>query len=98
MKYKILITGGAGYVGAVLVPKLLMEGHTISVVDLFMYGDNVLPNHERLKKHKLDIRNISEINKIEKFGKDTYQVVLKNGVSLKVSRSRYQELKMLLGV
>jgi len=66
MKYKILITGGAGYVGAVLVPKLLMEGHTISVVDLFMYGDNVLPNHERLKKHKLDIRNISEINNIIK--------------------------------
>jgi len=66
MKYNILITGGAGYVGAVLVPILLEEGHSISVVDLFMYGNTVLPDHDRLKKHKLDIRNISEIDNIMK--------------------------------
>ncbi len=64
MKYNILITGGAGYVGAVLVPQLLKEGHSVSVVDLFMYGDDVLPNHERLKNYKMDIRDISAIDNI----------------------------------
>ena len=38
----ILVTGGAGYVGAVLVPKLLKKGYRVKVVDLYLYGDDVL--------------------------------------------------------
>jgi two-component system LytT family response regulator len=48
--------------------------------------------------HRFYIVNISEINKIEKFGKEAYQVVLKNQKALKISRSRYQELKIVLGI
>lgn len=55
---KIFITGGAGYVGAVLVPKLLDEGYEITVLDLMIYGEDVLPENERLKKIKGDIRDI----------------------------------------
>ncbi len=36
---KIFITGGAGYVGSALVPKLLEAGHSVVVYDLYLYGD-----------------------------------------------------------
>ncbi|MBV8080628.1 MAG: NAD-dependent epimerase/dehydratase family protein, partial [Actinobacteria bacterium] len=37
----VLIPGGAGYVGSRLVPKLLAAGHTVRVLDLFLFGDRV---------------------------------------------------------
>ena len=56
----ILVTGGAGYVGAVLVPKLIKKGYSVKVIDLYLYGDDVLDavkNHPNLKEIKGDIRN-----------------------------------------
>ena len=39
MQYtNILVTGGAGYVGAVLVPRLLEKGCNVTVLDLMIYG------------------------------------------------------------
>ena len=40
-KGTVLVTGGAGYVGAVLVPKLLDNGYRVKVLDLYLYGDQV---------------------------------------------------------
>lgn len=57
MKNKIFITGGAGYVGAVLVPKLLKLGHAVTVFDLFIYGKEVLTDHPNLRLFQGDIRN-----------------------------------------
>ena len=54
---KIFITGGAGYVGAVLVPELLDEGYNVTILDLMIYGDHVLPKHKNLSVIKGDIRD-----------------------------------------
>ncbi len=40
---RLLIAGGAGYVGSVLMPKLLDRGYKVDVVDLFWFGNNLPP-------------------------------------------------------
>ena len=63
-KKSLFITGGAGYVGAVLVPRLLSDGHKVTVLDLMIYGDDVIDAHPNLKIVKGDIRDIDLVNQI----------------------------------
>jgi len=58
---RILITGGCGYVGSVLIPKLIDDGHNVTSVDTKWFGD-YLPDHKRLRNIKSDISNISNLN------------------------------------
>jgi len=62
---QVLVTGGAGYVGSVLVPKLLAKEYQVKVLDLYIYGEDVLnavkdnPNLEEIKGDIRD-RNLLE--------------------------------------
>ena len=61
---KILITGAGGYVGAKLVPALLEKNYSVTALDLFIYGKEVLDEHNNLKVVVDDIRNTNILNEV----------------------------------
>ncbi len=56
----VLVTGGAGYKGCILVPKLLSGGYAVIVYDWMLFGAQGLPSHPHLKIVKGDIRDIKQ--------------------------------------
>jgi len=57
---RVMVTGGAGYVGSSLVPKLLDAGYAVSVLDLYLYGDDLfkdLRGNPGLREVKGDLRD-----------------------------------------
>jgi nucleoside-diphosphate-sugar epimerase len=56
----VLVTGGAGYKGCVLVPKLLEAGYGVVVYDLMLFGSAGLPSHPNLKVVAGDIRDLEK--------------------------------------
>ncbi len=57
---RVLVTGGAGYIGSILVPTLLDAGYEVTVLDNFMYGQTSLLDvaaDERLEIVRGDVRD-----------------------------------------
>lgn len=52
---KILVAGGAGYIGSVLIPKLLDRGYEIDVVELFWFGNHLPPEVKVVRKDIFDL-------------------------------------------
>ncbi len=63
---KVLITGGAGYIGSTLAPRLLAEGHGVRVLDTLLHGGNsLLPvwGHPRFDFVRADVRDRSAVER-----------------------------------
>ena len=71
-KKKILVIGGGGYVGTLLVEKLVKLNYFVRVFDLFIYGNNIASS-KNVEIIKGDIRFKNDISKI-----CTYQDGIKN--------------------
>lgn len=70
---KLLIAGGAGYVGSALIPRLLERGYLVDVVDLFWFGNNLPRETGLLNKDLFDL-TIEDL-------KDYDQVIFLAGLS-----------------
>jgi nucleoside-diphosphate-sugar epimerase len=57
---RVMVTGGAGYVGSNLVPKLLAAGYGVTVLDLYIYGEDIFSayrDNPNLREVKGDLRS-----------------------------------------
>jgi nucleoside-diphosphate-sugar epimerase len=69
MNYNILVTGGAGYLGSIMVPDLLAAGHKVTVLDNFMFKQTSLNHccyHPNFSIVKGDIRQKDTMSKLMK--------------------------------
>ena len=57
---KIMVTGAGGYIGSVLVPKLLEKGYEVNAVDRFFFGTDKMPLHVGLNLIKEDVRCLKD--------------------------------------
>jgi nucleoside-diphosphate-sugar epimerase len=57
---RILVTGGAGYVGSHLVSRLLSQGHFVTVIDNFMYGQPSLARHASKNNFSLVVGDVRD--------------------------------------
>lgn len=102
---KILVVGGAGYVGSALVPKLIKKGYQVTVYDLYTYsrskklGEDIfgyLVNDKNLIQIKNDIRNYKAIDKAVA-GSDAiiHLACLSNDPSVEIDRNLGKEINYL---
>tara|TARA_Y100001970_G_C14136401_1_gene804506 strand:+ start:252 stop:1163 length:912 start_codon:yes stop_codon:yes gene_type:complete len=66
---KMLVTGGAGFIGSNLVDQLILENHVVHVIDNFSSGKKENCNNKAIY-HKLDISNINNIDSLKKIFED----------------------------
>jgi len=77
MKEKVLVIGGAGYLGSILADKLLEKGYPVKILDSFIYGKRSITHLKENKNVEIlegDIRNIETVNAA--MNPDTGSVIL----------------------
>ena len=60
MPKTVVVTGAGGYIGSVLVPKLLSKGYRVNAIDRYFFGVDKLPAHENLTLIKEDTRRLTQ--------------------------------------
>ena len=60
----VIVTGGAGYVGSVLVPDLLTAGYAVTVYDAMYFGSSHLPRNSKLRVVEGDIRDTPKLEHV----------------------------------
>jgi len=80
------------YVDIVTADKKYLKKETMN------YLEKALPSKMFSRVHRSHIININHINKIEKYGKESFVVILKDGSSANISKSRIKELREQLGI
>ena len=73
----VLVTGGAGYIGSVLVPRMLAEGHRVTVLDALIFGSGPLRavvGNERFRLVQGDIRDVGGVDRC--LGMDRFDAVV----------------------
>jgi len=75
MSYSILVTGGAGYLGSVMVPELLKLGHKVTVLDTFMFGQSSLADVCYMENFNVVRGDARDENLLKKLCKDVDIVI-----------------------
>ena len=92
---KILVTGGCGYKGSVLIPKLLQKGHFITSFDTEWFG-NYLPRNKNLHSIKGDIRDLSSLN-LSGFDSIIHLANIANDPAVELNATMSWEVNVLAG-
>lgn len=72
----ILVTGGAGYLGSVLVPMLLSHGDQVTVADICMFGAEGLLPHVNNKLFHLEVGDIRDKSFVQKVFSQSFDAVI----------------------
>src|SRR5216684_2445869 len=102
---QVLVTGGAGYVGSVLVPKLLAAGYGVTVLDLFLYGEEVFDAaraNPKLRLIKGDLRHLPSVELDPELGKsinlDAFRPLVRAAKAEGVRRFIYASSSSVYGI
>jgi UDP-glucuronate 4-epimerase len=94
---KVLVTGGAGFIGSHLVERLLAEGHSVSLLDDFndfydpeIKWNNIEPVRPSVVVHQVDIRDAANVDRIVREGEfdAVYHVAARAGVRPSIREPR----------
>jgi UDP-glucose 4-epimerase len=87
---KIIITGGAGYIGSFLAKKFIQKNYKVFIIDNLSTGRKILVNNKSIF-YKLDLKNKNQVKKI--FDKNKFDTIFHLAASLNIQESNYNKKK-----